>query len=109
MESNATSVHNVSDGCDDWNANQVLTDGQVRSSRASNMSSSGMNSDRSRGSHSNSMGKGFGTGKTSWNSNIWGDSNLGGGFGDGTCLLDFENVMIVLTIRSRPTHQRDRV
>lgn len=47
------------------------------------MGSSGMNSDRARGSHSNSMGKGFGAGKTSWNSNIWGDTNLGGGFGDG--------------------------
>ncbi|KAJ5092368.1 hypothetical protein NUU61_007238 [Penicillium alfredii] len=63
MAANATSVHNV------------------RSSRASNMSSSGMNSDRTRGSHHN-VGKGFGVGKTSWNSNIWGDSNLSGGFDD---------------------------
>lgn len=46
------------------------------------MSSSGMNSDRARGSHGNNVGKGFGTGKSSWNSNIWGDSNLGGGFAD---------------------------
>jgi mRNA-binding protein PUF3 len=45
------------------------------------MGSSGMN-DRSRGSQSNNVGKGFGAGKASWNSNIWGDSNLGG-FGDG--------------------------
>lgn len=49
------------------------------------MGSSGMNADRSRGPHSNSVGKGFGPGKSSWNSNIWGDSNLGGGFADGTC------------------------
>lgn len=50
------------------------------------MGSSGVNNDRTRGSHSNSMGKGFGAGKTSWNNNnIWGDSNLGGGFGDGMC------------------------
>ncbi|KAJ5826142.1 hypothetical protein N7474_003280 [Penicillium riverlandense] len=64
MAANATSVHNV------------------RSSRASNMSSSGMNNDRMRGSQSNSVGKGFGAGKPNWNSNIWGDGNLGGGFGD---------------------------
>lgn len=49
------------------------------------MGSSGMNGDRTRGSHSNSMGKAFGAGKASWNNNIWGDSNLGGGFGDGMC------------------------
>lgn len=48
------------------------------------MGSSGMNSDRSRGPHNNSVSKGFGTGKT-WNSNIWGDSNLGSGFADGMC------------------------
>lgn len=47
------------------------------------MGSSGMNGDRTRGSHSNGMGKAFGAGKASWNNNIWGDSNLGGGFGDG--------------------------
>lgn len=46
------------------------------------MNSSGMNGDRARGSHGNNVGKGFGTGKSSWNSNIWGDSNLGGGFAD---------------------------
>ncbi|OGE51216.1 hypothetical protein PENARI_c014G03169 [Penicillium arizonense] len=62
MSANATSVHNV------------------RASRASNMGSSGMN-DRNRGSHSNNVGKGFGAGKSTWNNNIWGDSNLGG-FGD---------------------------
>lgn len=54
------------------------------------MGSSGMNSDRTRGSHSNSMGQGFGAGKTSWNNNIWGDSNLGGGFGDGTCHIELD-------------------
>ncbi|KAF7158009.1 hypothetical protein CNMCM5623_002521 [Aspergillus felis] len=43
------------------------------------MSASGMNSDRSRGPHAG-MGKGFGSGKSSWNSNIWGDNNLGSGF-----------------------------
>ncbi|KAJ5674740.1 uncharacterized protein N7477_004674 [Penicillium maclennaniae] len=58
MAANANNVHNV------------------RSNRA-NMGSSGMNGDRSRGSN-NGVGKGFG--KSSWNSNIWGDSNLGGGF-----------------------------
>lgn len=83
MAANANSVHNVSDGLDDLHADPVLTQPQVRSNRASNMGSSGMNSDRSRGSN-NSVGKGFG--KSGWNSNIWGDSNLGGGFGDGTCL-----------------------
>ncbi|OQD78531.1 hypothetical protein PENDEC_c001G01616 [Penicillium decumbens] len=61
MAANANSVHNV------------------RSNRASNMGSSGMNNDRSRGSN-NSVGNGFG--KSSWNSNIWGDSNLGGSYGD---------------------------
>ncbi|KAJ5669307.1 hypothetical protein N7462_010377 [Penicillium macrosclerotiorum] len=64
MAANASSVHNV------------------RSNRATNMGSSGMNNDRSRGSHGNGVTKGFGAGKSSWNSNIWGDSNLGGGFGD---------------------------
>ena len=63
MAANATGVHNV------------------RSSRGANMSSAGMNNDRARGSQNNNAGKGFG-GK-SWNSNIWGDSNLGGGFADG--------------------------
>lgn len=53
------------------------------------MGSSGMNGDRTRGSHSNSMGKAFGAGKASWNNNIWGDSNLGGSFGDGTCQFEF--------------------
>ncbi|CAI7573175.1 unnamed protein product [Penicillium bialowiezense] len=62
MAANASSVHNA------------------RSNRASNMAPSGMN-DRPRGSQSNSVGKGFGGGKSSWNNNIWGDSNLGG-FGD---------------------------
>ncbi|KAJ5139309.1 Armadillo-like helical [Penicillium bovifimosum] len=62
MAANATGAHNV------------------RSNRASNMGSSGIN-ERSRGSQNNSVGKGFGAGKSSWNNNIWGDSNLGG-FGD---------------------------
>ncbi|KAJ5545464.1 Armadillo-like helical [Penicillium sp. DV-2018c] len=62
MAANATGAHNV------------------RSNRASNMSSSGIK-ERSRGSQNNSVGKGFGAGKSSWNNNIWGDSNLGG-FGD---------------------------
>ncbi|KAJ5166399.1 uncharacterized protein N7482_005180 [Penicillium canariense] len=88
MAANATSVHNVSDG-KAWKAKQALTGGpQVRSSRASNMGSSGMNSDRTRGSHSNSVGKGFAAGKSSWNSNIWGDSNLGGNFGDDQHISD---------------------
>ncbi|KAJ5768920.1 hypothetical protein N7520_003479 [Penicillium odoratum] len=64
MAANASSVHNV------------------RSNRGSNMGSSGMNNDRSRGSHSNGVGKGFSGNKSSWNSNIWGDSNLGGAFAD---------------------------
>jgi mRNA-binding protein PUF3 len=80
MAANANNVHNVS-GRDDELTDMVLTQSQVRSNRA-NMGSSGMNGDRSRNSN-NSVGKGFG--KSSWNSNIWGDSNLGGGF-DGTCL-----------------------
>ncbi|KAF7161220.1 hypothetical protein CNMCM6106_008546 [Aspergillus hiratsukae] len=63
MAANSTTVHNV------------------RSNRATNMSSSGMSSDRSRGPHAG-MGKGFGAGKSSWNSNIWGDNNLGSGFDD---------------------------
>jgi mRNA-binding protein PUF3 len=81
MAANATGVHNVSDG-DAWNVRQALTASlQVRSNR-SNMSSSGMNNDRARGSHNNSVGKSFVAGKPNWN-NIWGDSNLGNGFGDG--------------------------
>lgn len=84
MAANATSVHNVSNG-DKWFERQALTVGlQVRSNR-STMGSSGMNNDRARGSHSNSVGKSFGTGKSNWN-NIWGDSNLGNGFGDGMYL-----------------------
>ncbi|CEJ59492.1 hypothetical protein PMG11_08116 [Penicillium brasilianum] len=62
IAANATGVHNV------------------RSNR-SNMGSSGMNNDRARGSHSNNVGKSFGAGKPNWN-NIWGDANLGNGFGD---------------------------
>ncbi|CAG8268047.1 unnamed protein product [Penicillium salamii] len=80
MAANASSVHNVS-GKPTWRWGQSLTLYQARSSRTSNMGSSGMN-DRPRGSQNNSVGKGFGAGKSSWNNNIWGDSNLGG-FGDG--------------------------
>lgn len=82
MAANTTSAHNVSDESCIQSSTHI--DGQqVRSGRGSNMSSSGMSGDRTRGSHGNGMGKGFGAGKTSWNSNIWGDTNLSGGFGDG--------------------------
>lgn len=47
------------------------------------MAQSGMNADRSRASHNPSIGKGFGGGKASWNSNIWGDNNLGNVFAEG--------------------------
>ena len=44
------------------------------------------------------MGKGFGTGKSNWNSSIWGDSNLGGGFADGELLSGtLKAVFYVLT------------
>ncbi|EYE90579.1 mRNA-binding protein PUF3 [Aspergillus ruber CBS 135680] len=56
MAANATSVHNV------------------RTNRT-NIGSSGMSNDRS------TMAKSFGGGKA-WNSNIWGDNNLGNGFDD---------------------------
>lgn len=86
MAANTTGVHNVSDG-DTWNVRQALTVGpQVRSNRT-NMGSSGMNNDRARGSHNNNVGKSFGAGKSNWN-NIWGDSNLGNGFGDGMYHLE---------------------
>ncbi|RAL02736.1 mRNA-binding protein PUF3 [Aspergillus ibericus CBS 121593] len=52
MASNPSAVHNV------------------RSNRAANMGSSGLNSDRTRGAHA-SMGKGFGGGNSGWNSGIW--------------------------------------
>lgn len=82
MAANATGVQNVSISRH-WMRRQALTvDLQVRSNR-SNIGSSGMNNDRARGSHNNSVGKSFGAGKSNWN-NIWGDSNLGSGFGDGT-------------------------
>lgn len=85
MAANATGVHNVSIARH-WMRRQALTvDLQVRSNR-SNMGSSGMNNDRARGSHNNSVGKSFGAGQSNWN-NIWGDSNLGSGFGDGTYRL----------------------
>ncbi|EAW08696.1 mRNA-binding protein PUF3 [Aspergillus clavatus NRRL 1] len=45
------------------------------------MGTSSMNSERSRGAHAG-MSKGFAGGKSSWNPNIWGDSNLGNGFDD---------------------------
>ncbi|BDD61790.1 mRNA binding protein puf3 [Monascus purpureus] len=63
MAANATAVHNV------------------RSGRAPNIGSSGINSERPRASHNPSMGS-FGSGKTSWNSTIWGDGSLGNGFTD---------------------------
>ncbi|PYI10783.1 mRNA binding protein Pumilio 2 [Aspergillus sclerotiicarbonarius CBS 121057] len=52
MASNPSTVHNV------------------RSNRAPNMSSSGLNGDRTRGAHA-SMGKGFGGGNSGWNPGIW--------------------------------------
>jgi len=93
MAANGSSVHNVSRGwTDDWSRTSLLIQAlQVRSGR-SNMSSSGMNGDRARGSHGNNVGKGFGTGKSSWNSNIWGDSNLGGGFADGRWIALFSHL-----------------
>ncbi|KAJ9237598.1 hypothetical protein DTO169E5_5184 [Paecilomyces variotii] len=65
MAANAAAVHNV------------------RSDRASNMGTSGMSGDRSRASHNHGMAKGFGSGKSRWNNNIWGNTNLGTGFTDG--------------------------
>ncbi|KAG5297071.1 pumilio domain-containing protein [Histoplasma ohiense] len=38
--------------------------------------------DPSKPSPASSIGKTFGTPKTNWNSNIWGNNSLGGGFGD---------------------------
>ncbi|KKA18711.1 MRNA binding protein Pumilio 2 [Rasamsonia emersonii CBS 393.64] len=53
----------------------------VRSNRVANISSSStMNSDRTLTAHSTTMGNGFGSGKASWNSNIWGNNNLGNTF-----------------------------
>lgn len=69
------------------------------------MAPSGMN-DRPRGSQSNSVGKGFGGGKSSWNNNIWGDSNLGG-FGDGEWSHPIGDAVVLM--RHRTTHQRDRI
>jgi mRNA-binding protein PUF3 len=89
MAANASSVHNVSGtGREELQTQQQRSDTpltqslQVRSGR-SNMNSSAMNNDRARGSHGNNAGKSFGAGKSSWQNNIWGDSNLGGGFADG--------------------------
>lgn len=44
-----------------------------------------------RTSHNTGVGKSFGGGKTSWNSNIWGDNKLGNGFAEGMdrCYLPF--------------------
>ncbi|PYI00134.1 mRNA binding protein Pumilio 2 [Aspergillus ellipticus CBS 707.79] len=53
MASNTNTVHNV------------------RSNRVSNMGPSGLNGERSRGTH-RSMGKGFGSGNAGWNPSIWG-------------------------------------
>ncbi|KAK2751795.1 mRNA binding protein puf3 [Onygenales sp. PD_40] len=54
--------------------------------QATNIGSSTMNgNDRSHVPQGSSIGKPFGTSKTtSWNPNIWGNTSLGGGFGDGT-------------------------
>ncbi|KAK2764936.1 mRNA binding protein puf3 [Arachnomyces sp. PD_36] len=56
-----------------------------RNDRVSGLGSSSTvnGSDRPRPAHSASMGKGFGSGKSSWTSNIWGNANLGGSFADG--------------------------
>lgn len=56
---------------------------QVRSDRVTNMGPSAMNGNRSRASHNHNMAKGFGSGKSRWNNNIWGNTNLGTGFTDG--------------------------
>lgn len=85
MAANATSVHHVSITPVE-SGQRVTIDLQVRRTRGANMGSAGMSSDRTHASQSHSVGKGFGTGKASWNSNIWGDSNLGGSFGDGQLL-----------------------
>ncbi|PGH09934.1 hypothetical protein AJ79_05550 [Helicocarpus griseus UAMH5409] len=48
-----------------------------------NLGSSSMNgSDRPHIPQNSSIGRAFGAPKTNWNSNIWGNSSLGGGFGD---------------------------
>lgn len=83
MAANATAVHNVSPLFDDpLLGSIVIIEMQVRSGRAPNIGSSGINSERPRASHNPSMGS-FGSGKTSWNSTIWGDGSLGNGFTDG--------------------------
>ncbi|PGH31280.1 hypothetical protein GX50_05925 [[Emmonsia] crescens] len=66
----------------------ALADGAVAQRRGGQPSSIGSSStmkdtDRSHVPQSSSIGKTFGTPKTSWNSNIWGNNGLGGGFGDG--------------------------
>lgn len=71
MAANATSVHNVSRPLESY-TESLLTIVQVRTNRT-NIGSSGMSNDRS------TMAKSFG-GSKAWNSNIWGDSNLGNGF-----------------------------
>jgi hypothetical protein len=58
---------------------------QVRSNRATHMgSSSAMNGERTRASPGATMGASFSGDKASWNSNIWGNTNLGNGFADGS-------------------------
>lgn len=42
-----------------------------------------MSSERSRATHNSTIGKGFGSSKSSWNSSIWGNANLGSSFTDG--------------------------
>lgn len=94
MAANSTTVHNVGLNGRIKSDRPLIAAIQVRSNRATNMSASGMNSDRSRGPHAG-MGKGFGAGKSSWNSNIWGD-NLGSGF-DGE-LMDRARDISILSL-----------
>ncbi|OAX83092.1 hypothetical protein ACJ72_02548 [Emergomyces africanus] len=66
----------------------ALTNGAVAQrnfGQSSNIGSSSTlkDTDSSHVPQSSSIGKSFGTPKTNWNSNIWGNNGLGGGFGDG--------------------------
>ncbi|ODH45354.1 hypothetical protein ACO22_00078 [Paracoccidioides brasiliensis] len=61
----------------------VVHRSHVQNSNISSLST--MNgSVRSHIPQSSGIGKTFGTPKTSWNKNIWGNNTLGGGFGDGS-------------------------
>lgn len=88
MAANATSVHNVSSSLESY-TESVLTMVQVRANRT-NIGSSGMSNDRS------TMAKSFG-GSKAWNSNIWGDNNLGNGFDGEFAFLTFPPSAKVLT------------